>query len=74
MLTRKDFIKKADEIINIINVHNSKKGYKPFISIDTFDISMMVKEYSQIAKKSNERFDEQRFRDYIEVGIYGNTV
>lgn len=68
MLTRKDFIKKADEIINIINKPNSN------LKIDTFDISMMIKEYSQIAKKSNERFDEQRFREYIEVGIYGNSI
>ena len=58
MLTRKDFIKKADEFIELIK--NS----------DTLTYNIFIEEYIQIAKKSNERFDAIRFRDYIERGLY----
>ena len=62
MLTRKDFIKQADEFIKLIK-ENKDLTY-----------SNKIIEYMEIAKKSNERFDEKRFREYIERGIYGNAI
>ena len=62
MLTRKDFIKKAYEFIKLIN------------KSDTLTYNIFIQEYCKIAKKSNERFDEKRFREYIERGIYGNAI
>ena len=62
MLTRKDFIKKADEFIKLIN------------KSDTLTYNIFIQEYCKIPKKSNERFDEKRFREYIERGIYGNAI
>ena len=53
MLTRKDFIKKADEFIKLIN------------KSDTLTYNIFIQEYCKIAKKSNERFDEKRFRKPI---------
>jgi len=67
MLTRKDFIKKADEFINMYKRYEEKINH-------ILVINNAVKGYCEFAKKSNERFDEQRFRDYIEVGIYGNKI
>jgi len=37
-------------------------------------IGHQIDNYCYIAKESNQRFDEQRFRNYIEVGIYGNSI
>ena len=58
MLTRKDFIKKADEFVKLIK-ENKDLTY-----------SNKIIEYIEIAEKSNERFDSIRFRDYIEKGLY----
>ena len=58
MLTRKDFIKQADEFIKLIK-ENKDLTY-----------SNKIIEYMEIAKNSNERFDAIRFRDYIERGVY----
>ena len=58
MLTRKDFIKQADEFIKLMK-ENKDLTY-----------SNKIIEYMEIAKKSNERFDAIRFRDYIERGVY----
>ena len=58
MLTRKEFIKQADEFIKLIK-ENKDLTY-----------SNKIIEYIEIAKKSNEIFDAIRFRDYIERGVY----
>ena len=58
MLTRKDFIKKGNEFVKLIK-ENKDLTY-----------SNKIIEYMETAKKSNERFDAIRFRDYIERGIY----
>tara|TARA_Y100000296_G_C4940920_1_gene141417 strand:- start:190 stop:384 length:195 start_codon:yes stop_codon:yes gene_type:complete len=63
MLTRKDFIKKADEFINIYKSSNAHDIRNEIWIKEIID-------YCKIAKKSNERFDEIRFRDYIERGLY----
>ena len=63
MLTRKDFIEVAN---NIISNHKDTKNKK--------DIDFLLNFFIDYFKKSNPRFDEIRFREYIEVGIYGNTV
>ena len=60
MLTKKDFTKRANEFIQL-----SKNGKM---------IGHQIDNYCYIAKESNERFNEQRFRDYIEVGVYGNKI
>ena len=63
MLTRKDFIKKANEFINIYKSSNAH----------TVRNEVWIKEvidYCKIAKQSNERFNEITFRDYIEKGLY----
>ena len=61
MLTRKDFIKKANEYIEKIK---DKTKHTDFNKV--YDIA----NYCDIAKKSNSKFDEKRFRDYIEKGLY----
>ena len=58
MLTRKDFIKKANEFVKLIK-ENKDLTY-----------SNKIIEYIEIAEKSNKRFDSIRFRDYIEKGVY----
>ena len=64
MFTRKDFIETANDIILVA------KGYPN----NTKLINNLTKVKCEEFKKSNPRFDEVRFREYIEVGIYGNTV
>ena len=64
MLTKKDFIQVANTIIS--NCKNNNKSKK--------DIDFVINFFIDTFKKSNESFDEQRFRNYIEVGIYGNSI
>ena len=64
MLTRKDFIKKANEFINTYKNKNAWVLSQVWVN--------QISDYCKIAKKSNERFDEIRFRDYIEKGLYDN--
>ena len=64
MLTRKDFIQVANTIIS--NCKNNNKSKK--------DIDFVINFFIDTFKKSNERFDEVRFREFIEVGIYGNKI
>jgi hypothetical protein len=64
MFTRKDFIETANDIILVA------KGYPN----NTKLITNLTKVKCEEFKKSNKRFDEKRFREYIEVGIYGNKV
>jgi hypothetical protein len=63
MLTRKDFIKKANEFINTYKNENAHV-------IRNEDWIKEVIDYCKIAKQSNERFNEITFRDYIEKGLY----
>jgi hypothetical protein len=65
MLTRKDFIKKADELIEWGKSRNWKKR------LDKKDLPEIISNWIEYFKQSNPRFDENRFRDYIERGIYG---
>ena len=58
MLTRKDFIKKANEFVKLIK-ENKDLTY-----------SNKIIEYIEFAEKSNKRFDSIRFRDHIEKGLY----
>ena len=67
MLTRKDFTKRANEFIQLSK--NCKRN-----TIELMTIGHQIDNYCYIAKESNQRFDEQRFRNYIEVGIYGNNI
>ena len=60
MLTRKDFIKKANEFIEQLKDKNNVE----YVVIDN------IVNYCKIAKISNPRFDEIRFRDWIERGLY----
>ena len=55
MLTRKHFIKKANEFIELLKT-------------DSLGRSEIVK-YCEIAQDSNPRFDMIRFRDHIEKGL-----
>ena len=64
MFTRKDFIETANDIIFVA------KGYPN----NTKLINNLTKIKCEESKKSNPRFDEVRFREFIEVGIYGNKV
>ena len=64
MLTKKDFIQVANTIIS--NCKNNNKSKK--------DIDFVINFFIDTFKKSNERFDEVRFREFIEVGIYGNKI
>ena len=64
MLTRKHFIDSANDIIKVA------KGYPNNTKLITNLIKTKCKEFRII----NPRFDEKRFREYIEVGIYGNTI
>ncbi len=67
MLTRKDFIERAKQFIQLSK--NCKRN-----TTELLTIGHQIDNYCYIAKESNKRFDEQRFRNYIEVGIYGNTI
>ena len=60
MLTRKDFIQKANEFIEQLKDKNNVE----YVVIDN------IVNYCKIAKNSNPRFDEIRFRDWIERGLY----
>ena len=60
MLTRKDFIKKANEFIEEIK--------NPTLSQN--DRIKEYNNYCELAIKSNPRFDIGRFSDYIVKGIY----
>jgi len=62
MLTRKDFIKKADEFINTYKNENAWVLSQIWVN--------QISDYCKIAKNSNPRFDEIRFRDWVEKGIY----
>ena len=53
MLTKKDFIQVANTIIS--NCKNNNKSKK--------DIDFVINFFIDTFKKSNERFDEQRFRN-----------
>ena len=64
MLTRKDFIKRANEFIQLTK--NSKRN-----TTELMILGSGIDTYCKLAKESNERFNEQMFRDYIEVGVYG---
>ena len=63
MLTRKDFIKKANELIE--QLHNVKRD----ISKESFIVNDINK-YCELAIISNPRFDRGRFNDYITKGLY----
>ena len=63
MLTRKDFTEVANKIISN---HKNTKNKK--------DIDFLINFFIDYFKKSNPRFNEIIFREYIEVGIYGNKV
>ena len=63
MLTKKDFTKIANKIISN---HKNTKNKK--------DIDFLINFFTDYFKQSNPRFNEIRFREYIEVGIYGNTI
>ena len=65
MLTRKDFIKKADEFIKQLK---DKKDLSFMTKHGT--MSNRIKEYCEIAKQSNPRFDIGRFNDWIARGLY----
>ena len=63
MLTKKDFTEVANKIISN---HKDTKNKK--------DIDFLINFFIDYFKKSNPRFNEIIFREYIEVGIYGNKV
>ena len=63
MLTKKDFTEVANKIISN---HKNTKNKK--------DIDFLINFFIDYFKKSNPRFNEIIFREYIEVGIYGNKV
>ena len=58
MLTRKDFTEIANKIISN---HKDTKNKK--------DIDFLINFFIDYFKKSNPRFNEIRFREYIQVGI-----
>ena len=64
MLTRKHFIESANDIIKVA------KGYPNNTKLITNLIKVKCEEFIN----SNPRFDEVRFREFIEVGIYGNKI
>ena len=64
MLTRKDFTEVANTIIS--NCKNNNKSKK--------DIDFVINYFIDTFKKSNPRFDEVRFREFIEMGIYGTVI
>tara|TARA_R110000851_G_scaffold218844_2_gene371665 strand:- start:17 stop:211 length:195 start_codon:yes stop_codon:yes gene_type:complete len=64
MLTKKDFTEVANTIIS--NCKNNNKSEK--------DIDFIINYFIDTFKKSNPRFDEVRFREFIEMGIYGTVI
>ena len=68
MLTRKDFIKKANELIEQYKLEINK--YPDAKKLINDGLKVNVAEYGRIAHQSNPRFDEIRFRDWVERGIY----
>ena len=62
-LTRKHFIKQANEFIE--QLHNVKRD----ISKESFIVNAINK-YCELAIISNPRFDRGRFNDYITKGLY----
>tara|TARA_R100001369_G_scaffold23902_1_gene43930 strand:+ start:582 stop:776 length:195 start_codon:yes stop_codon:yes gene_type:complete len=64
MLTKKDFTEVANSIIK----NCKKKDYKPA------SIKYVIDSFVDTFKKSNPRFDEVRFREFIEKGIYGTVI
>ena len=64
MLTRKDFIKKANEFIKQLK---DKKDLSFMTKHGT--MSNKIKEYCEKAKKSNPRFDIGGFNDWIVRGL-----
>ena len=67
MLTRKDFIKKADELIK--DYKGAINKYPDCKKIADKGLEVLVAEYSRIAEQSNPRFDIGRFNDYITKGV-----
>tara|TARA_R110002051_G_scaffold278246_1_gene339582 strand:- start:129 stop:338 length:210 start_codon:yes stop_codon:yes gene_type:complete len=64
MQTKKDFEQVANSIIKSCK----KKDYKPA------SIRYVINFFVTSFKKSNPRFDEVRFREFIEKGIYGTVI
>jgi len=64
MLTKKDFTEVANTIIS--NCKNNNKSKK--------DIDFVINFFIDTFKKSNHRFNEKRFREFIEKGIYGTII
>ena len=64
MLTRKDFIQRADTMISAY-----KKEYMNIVEFSC-GVDFWCKEY----KLNNPRFDEKRFREYLEKGIHGTVI
>ena len=68
MLTRKDFIKKANELIEQYKLEINKYPNAKKLIDDGLKVN--VSEYGRIAKQSNPRFDIGRFNDWVVRGIY----
>ena len=64
MLTKKDFTEVANTIIS--NCKNNNKSKK--------DIDFVINFFIDTFKKSNPRFNEKRFREFIEMGIYDTVI
>jgi hypothetical protein len=64
MQTKKDFEQVANSIIKSCK----KKDYKPA------SIRYVINFFITNFKKSNPRFDEVRFREFIEKGIHGTVI
>ena len=60
MLTRKDFIKKANQLIATENNNEFAEG----------ELQELIEMFCIKFKQSNPRFSEIRFRDWIERGLY----
>jgi hypothetical protein len=67
MLTRKDFIKKANELIK--DYKGTINKYPDAKKIADKGLEVLVAEYSRIAEQSNPRFDKGRFNDWIAKGV-----
>ena len=63
MLTRKHFIKRANEFIQLSK--NAKRNTTELIILGS-----QINTYCKLAKESNPRFSSIRFRDWIERGLY----
>ena len=60
MLTRKDFIKKANQLIATEKNNEFAEG----------ELQELIEMFCIKFKQSNPRFSEIRFRDWIERGLY----